>query len=336
MSRVNRKKPRRVRYKTIPVLTVETFVETAIEIPSISDEPTVEISTYDSPGEINAGCAASKMGLRDYQEDTYQVATQNSYKFYAVYDGHGGKEVSHLLRYEFHNKVFEALNKIKGLKTAKTLTPKLINQVKADIENVFVSYDKYLYTSVLDRLSSNIGSTAIVVLDIADYLFFANLGDSRAILVPHAKVSTKPIFETKDHKPASERARVEAAGSYVMVWGVPRVGIGLAVSRAFGDFDETIKLIDGVYKGPDAPVSSLPDVTAVKKPAGISYVILASDGLWDAMSSAKAATYLDKLRFATGTESKEIVPMICETMVSDAIYKFGSKDNTTVMIVKVE
>lgn len=35
MSRVNRKKSRRVRYKTIPVLTVETFVETAIEIPSM-------------------------------------------------------------------------------------------------------------------------------------------------------------------------------------------------------------------------------------------------------------------------------------------------------------
>lgn len=42
---------------------------------------------------------------------------------------------------------------------------------------------------------------------------------------------------TKDHHPDrdDERARIEAAGGSVIVWGVPRVNGILAMSRSIGD-----------------------------------------------------------------------------------------------------
>jgi len=55
MRRVNRKKPRRVRYKTIPVLTVETFVETAIDVDATPTEG-YEVSVLrDLPSEYLLG-----------------------------------------------------------------------------------------------------------------------------------------------------------------------------------------------------------------------------------------------------------------------------------------
>lgn len=42
---------------------------------------------------------------------------------------------------------------------------------------------------------------------------------------------------TRDHHPDrdDERARIEAAGGFVRLWGVPRVNGILAVSRSIGD-----------------------------------------------------------------------------------------------------
>lgn len=42
---------------------------------------------------------------------------------------------------------------------------------------------------------------------------------------------------TRDHHPGrdDEKARIEAAGGFVRLWGVPRVNGILAVSRSIGD-----------------------------------------------------------------------------------------------------
>jgi serine/threonine protein phosphatase PrpC len=65
------------------------------------------------------------------------------------------------------------------------------------------------------------GSTICMVFIIGDVAWFANLGDSRAILINHDPLRKNPIavpFATLDHKPEDdhERQRIEFNGGRVM------------------------------------------------------------------------------------------------------------------------
>lgn len=64
------------------------------------------------------------------------------------------------------------------------------------------------------------------------HFIFSNLGDSRTLLCRQGRLA----FQTRDHKPTlpQERQRIRNAGGYVIN---ARVDGGLAISRAFGDFD---------------------------------------------------------------------------------------------------
>ena len=59
------------------------------------------------------------------------------------------------------------------------------------------------------------GSCAVVTLIVDDTMYFANVGDSRAILSKNNGKSTVPI--TLDHKPSeiSEQKRISMAGGRV-------------------------------------------------------------------------------------------------------------------------
>ena len=103
------------------------------------------------------------------------------------------------------------------------------------------------------------GSTCTAVLVTPTHYVFSNLGDSRAVLAHgskacihappiasdstiHCSPSLQVVYATKDHKPslAVERNRIKAAGGMVMN---ERVDGGLAVSRAFGDFDYKMRRV---------------------------------------------------------------------------------------------
>jgi len=70
------------------------------------------------------------------------------------------------------------------------------------------------------------------VLMTPTHYVFTNLGDSRTLLCRDGRLG----FQTRDHKPTlpQERQRIRNAGGYVIN---ARVDGGLAISRAFGDFD---------------------------------------------------------------------------------------------------
>lgn len=71
-------------------------------------------------------------------------------------------------------------------------------------------------------LNKSVRATAVHLnFNIADY--------------PVSKLSAKEL--TRDHHPSrdDEKSRIEAAGGFVRVWGVPRVNGILAVSRSIGD-----------------------------------------------------------------------------------------------------
>lgn len=123
----------------------------------------------------------------------------------------------------------------------------------------------------------------------------ANLGDSRAILCRGVK--SVPI--TEDHKPDAlfERQRIEEIGG-VVKWhgffgpdrlpvpgmGAYRVNGNLAVSRAWGD------RLERPY------VSSDPDIEVLQRNhEGDRFMVLASDGLWDVMTSQEVVDFVRQI-----------------------------------------
>ncbi|KAG5616774.1 hypothetical protein H5410_016598 [Solanum commersonii] len=110
------------------------------------------------------------------------------------------------------------------------------------------------------------GSTAVVVVLTDETIIVANCGDSRAVL----SRSGSAIPLSYDHKPdkREERARIEACGGRVVFTDGARVEGVLSVRQQF-------KAIYDIGAGDDLH----------KREAEDECLILASDGLWDVISS---------------------------------------------------
>ncbi|XP_047076298.1 probable protein phosphatase 2C 37 [Lolium rigidum] len=119
-----------------------------------------------------------------------------------------------------------------------------------------------------------VGSTAVVALLVRDRVIVANCGDSRAVL--SRGLDAVPL--SVDQKPdrPDEMARIEAAGGRVLFIDGPRVRGVLAMSRALGH--ELLK----------PEVICEPEITITIRSDDDHCLILASDGLWDAISNRKA------------------------------------------------
>lgn len=203
--------------------------------------------------------------------------------FFAVFDGHGGHHVSALCKENMHVIMEEELMRVKL--TAERLTGGEVEELwKAAINRSFQRIDEMAMTLCqcqgVERFKvcrihpqlSLVGSTAVVSLLTQEYIIVANCGDSRAVLCRDGKAIPLSV----DHKPdrEDERARIEALGGRILFAGNgSRVEGVLAMSRAIGD--RFLKQV----------VTSEPEYVFTKREAGDMSLILASDGLWDVLSS---------------------------------------------------
>ena len=120
------------------------------------------------------------------------------------------------------------------------------------------------------------------------------------------------IFQLK------ERKRIKKAGGFISFNGVWRVAGVLATSRALGDFP--LKEKNLVIAEPDILTFDLSDVEP-------KFMILATDGLWDAFSNEEAVSFIKERLDEPHYGAKSIV--------LQAYYR-GSLDNITVMVVNFE
>lgn len=130
------------------------------------------------------------------------------------------------------------------------------------------------------------GATALVLiaLDGGQQLIFAHVGDSRAMAVQ--VVDGTVLHCTQDHTVVAmpeELERVRAAGGRIDNDG--RVGGVLGITRSIGD--AWLKL----RPGSSGAVSAEPTVALLELAApGGAMIVLATDGLWDGLSTKDAAT----------------------------------------------
>lgn len=268
-------------------------------------------------------CTHGIIGRRKDMEDEEVILKDKKFEICGLFDGHGGKHVAtycknHLAK-NLMAKCMTAQEEI-STESMKELITKVFLSIDAEIHAVFKVDAEYT------------GCAAVVVIwdKTTDMIYFANLGDSRAILFD---VSNRILYETEDHKPGDpkEQKRIEKAGGYVSnnIGDVARVNGNLAIPRAFGDTN--LKLVNGKYNSIKGPVSAVPKIGWYPRKYQVLTVMLACDGVWDVMTSQHAVdlymdtSYAENARIDLDTNG-------CRSVVAHA-YDYGSTDNITVMVV---
>ncbi|KAL3771318.1 hypothetical protein ACHAWU_005786 [Discostella pseudostelligera] len=220
--------------------------------------------------------------------------------------------------------------------------------------------------------STNGGSTGIMALICNRYLYVANVGDSRCILVKKktainveekdgveepcwdpSEIEVLPMSE--DHKPnvPEERARIESAGLTVQTDHVPaddadgrptvvhRVRKSdtelMGVARAFGDFDfKSNKDLSALRQA----VVCTPDIVVWERMGDEDmYLILACDGIWDVMLNEEVGEFVAR-RVAerdgdssnNNTVEGEVLARVGDDLLELCLDK-GSEDNMSALIV---
>lgn len=279
---------------------------------------TTHIDLGVSMGDI-AGCT-SIQGSRPHMEDTYQVVRDltgdGKVKYFAVFDGHGGPKASKFAAERLH--LILAKHKDLLSDPHKALTESLEELDARWLEKANLGQRDWSGSLVGGY---DDGSTAVVVIVIGGMVYCANTGDSRCVMgVSNTSPGESCVEMSEDHKPnrSDERKRIEAAGGRVHFIGTWRVEGILAVSRAIGDR----RLKKWVIATPDIKskrVSAQDD----------AFLILASDGLWDVLSSSDAVRFVQKIR---NDNPKDFVVKAANELTIHSFTK-GSLDNITTLIV---
>lgn len=219
-------------------------------------------------------------------EDRWFVS--DDFRFFGVFDGHGGVKVAETAQHHLYEEYVKALEEIDDAASSMLPADRVVEALARSFANVS--------RVVLGNPKLDLeGSTAVVVVMLPDEIVTANLGDSRAILCR----GTTAVEITTDHKPNSpaEKRRIEELGGVVRWHGylgpdrLPVPGMGafringnLAVSRALGDRLEV------------PFVSSEPEIKRFNRNLEEDrFIILASDGLWDVISSQEAVDFVRQI-----------------------------------------
>ncbi|KAK9822523.1 hypothetical protein WJX74_000939 [Apatococcus lobatus] len=257
--------------------------------------------------------------------------------FVAVYDGHNGQRAAESASHRLHLLLARdpALRKSTG-EGALASAFQEEAAMAAALKKAFQDMDEeILAESRRDGLRD--GSTAVMVLRLGSALYAAHVGDSRAVLCQKGRA----LRLTEDHKPdhPAERQRIHAAGGKVEMQGVWRVisgggpdrpRSGLAVSRGFGDID---------HKEPKRLVSCEPDVNRRKLMPGDAFIIVASDGLWDALTDQHAVDIAARSLASSkqpSMQSSAAAPDAQAKAAADELVRAAvptSGDNITVVVV---
>ncbi|MBF0206691.1 MAG: protein serine/threonine phosphatase 2C family protein [Oligoflexia bacterium] len=216
-----------------------------------------------------------------------------------VFDGHGGKKASELANKEMHLHI--AMNPYYKQGNIRQALLDSFNEVDL-MCNEFPNRD---------------GTTATVALiDSNSTLWLANVGDSRAILCNVENDQASVISETHDHKASDAQERVRVLASPGGKIENDRLGGFLAITRALGNFEKNYGMCQLGDNQKAAGLISVPEITEINlnSVAGKKFVIIASDGVWDTISSKMACELTAQQLTAGGSPEKAAEQLILNTV----------------------
>ncbi|KAI9137843.1 phosphatase 2C-like domain-containing protein [Paraphysoderma sedebokerense] len=260
-----------------------------------------------------------KQGGRKYQQDEFDIVDNMSkgegYALFMIFDGHGSN------RYSAHS--------ANNMADLIIHSPEFRDGNYAEaIYKAFLKEDKLLFREVLPKDKKG-GTTATVCLIVKDTLYAANVGDSSAILAEKLDDDSYNVYRvSKDDKPGleTERRRLEKTGAFVKLGRIYTEGHSINMSRALGDFD---------FKQPknDAPgdwISPVPHVHQIKLNPRSEFLVVASDGLWNAIDDFRLVDAVSSLK-EKGHSEKDI----CKAITNE-VAKIPVSDNVTMILVSFD
>lgn len=252
----------------------------------------------DIAGKFSISCA-TQLGARKKQEDRSTIITrvhgQEDVLFAGVFDGTVGDyaaEFSHLAAPEniLGSKPFrEAMAHAVGAGNQYISTP-VVSKIERALAEGYRVTDDHLLAYCREHAIDYSSCTSVTAVLAGDLLSIAHLGDSKIVLGRDVGglIMAKPL--TQDHKPdqPEERRRIERCGGFLayLHGGKPFIRGGdftarqekgerpmqLNYSRAFGGKDlKSFGLI------------AVPDILQIQVTRADRLLIVASDGLWDAV-----------------------------------------------------
>ncbi|KAF7650276.1 hypothetical protein LDENG_00128360 [Lucifuga dentata] len=280
--------------------------------------------------------------------------SRSSVAFFAVFDGHGGREAAQFAR----DYLWEFVKKQRGFWSDCD------REVCSAIRKGFVACHHAMWKKLpewpktLTGLPSTSGTTASVVLIRGNRMYVAHVGDSAVVLGVQGDLSDpfiRAVEVTQDHKPElpRERERIEGLGGSVIkksgvnrvVWKRPRLSHNgpvrrstiidqipfLAVARALGDLWSY-----DFYSG-EFVVSPEPDTSVVTlDPRKHRYIILGSDGLWNMVPPQEAISmcqHNDESMVSCGVSN-------ARELVSHALLRWHQRmlraDNTSAIVITLQ
>ena len=234
---------------------------------------------------------------KENNQDNYFIfknfAEHKDYIYMSVCDGHGveGHFVSEFIKEVLPYYMSENL-KDKDILNQKEITHQIITETFLIVNNMLVANEN------INSLFS--GTTCVSVIFTPERLIVPNIGDSRAVLARFDRDSGKykAIELSRDHKPTEkdEAKRIYENDGRIQPFtedgefvGPQRVWIkeeevpGLAMTRSFGD---RVAATVGVM--------SEPEIKEFDFDENDKYMIIASDGIWEFISSQECVDIIQK------------------------------------------
>ncbi|CAN1197957.1 Probable protein phosphatase 2C 5 [Linum perenne] len=234
----------------------------------------------------------------------------SSFSLFAIFDGHNGISAAIFAKEHLLDNVLSAIPQGASREEWLQALPRALvaGFVKTDIE--------------FQQRGETSGTTVTFVVIDGWTITVASVGDSRCILDTQKGLVSLLTVDHRLEDNVEERERVTASGGEVgrlNIFGGNAVGPlrcwpgGLCLSRSIGDTDV------GEYIVP------IPHVKQVKLSNAGGRLIIASDGIWDALSSEMAA------KSCRGLPAELAVKLV----VKEALRSRGLKDDTTCLVVDV-
>ena len=299
----------------------------------------------------------SMKGWRQSQEDSIlvklNIGPNKSTHIFGIFDGHGGREVSKFISNHFVEEFLNNKNYNKGdikqclKETFLNLDKKLLEQSSMqemtedhylfmqefnlkenESEISIVEENGYRY---IEDISYVRGSAAIIlVIHNHTELYFANLGDSRGIIIRKENIFVKM---TNDHKPNNkeERIRIKKAGSKILD---DRVSGLLNMSRSFGDFQFKLRKD---LKQEEQAVSACPEISFMRRTKKELFIVLACDGVWDCINNNQIAQFFyNRVNREPKKKLSLVIADLFNIILADSPMKEKGTDNMSCILIQLK